>query len=67
MINDNNYVVVASWRIIGQNKDSTYHHICFHQGLILKFLPVALVIEELIRYIQNEVSWCMIFANDIVF
>lgn len=38
----------------------------FHQLLTLGQFLFALMIGELVRHIQVEVPWCMLFANDIV-
>nr|XP_009603113.1 uncharacterized protein LOC104098151 [Nicotiana tomentosiformis] len=37
-----------------------------HQGSTLNPFLFALAIDALTRHIQGEVSWCMLFANDIV-
>ena len=44
-----------------------YVGISLHQGSALNPFLCTLVIDELTRGIQNALSWCMLFADDIVF
>ena len=41
-------------------------NICLHQGSPLSPYSFALVMDEVIRDIQGEISWCMLFADDVV-
>lgn len=37
-----------------------------HQGSILSHFSFSLMMDELIRFIQDKVSRCMLFADDII-
>ena len=37
-----------------------------HRGPTLSLYLFALIMDELTAHIQEEISWCMLFANDIV-
>ena len=37
-----------------------------HQGLLLSLYLVALVMDELARPIQDEIPWCLLYADNIV-
>jgi len=41
-------------------------NIGLHQGLALSLFLFTIVMDELTRKIQDEVPWCMLFADDIV-
>ncbi|XP_070029668.1 uncharacterized protein [Nicotiana sylvestris] len=53
-------------RTVGGNLDHFSVMMGLHQGLALSPFLFALVMDVLTRHIQGEVSWCMLFANDIV-
>ena len=37
-----------------------------HQGSILSFYHFALAMDQLTKHIQDEITWCMLFTDDIV-
>ena len=58
--------VVTSVRTNNGNTDYFPIKIGLHQGLALSPHPFALVMDEVTRNIQGDISWCMLFADDIV-
>jgi len=37
-----------------------------HQGFVLSLFLFVIVMDEITRAIQDEIPWCMLFADDIV-
>ena len=58
--------VVANVRTCGGTTSDFSITIGLHQGSILSPFLFAIVIDNLTRAIQDEILWCMRFANDIV-
>ena len=53
------------WTCDGDTTDFPFN-IGLHQGLVLSHYLFALVIDEVRRDIQDNIPWCMLFANDVV-
>lgn len=53
-------------RLVGGDLQHLLVMMGLHQGLSLSSFLFSLVLNELTRQIQGEVSWCMFFADDIV-
>jgi len=60
------YDVVANVRTCGGLTSDFSITIGLHQGSALSPFLFVIVMNELIRAIQDEISWCMLFADDIV-
>ena len=58
--------VVTNVRICGRITSDFSITIRLHQGSALSPFLFAIVMDELTRAIQDEISWCMLFADDIV-
>ena len=58
--------VVANVRTCGGITSDFSIIIGLHQGSALSPFLFVIVMDELTRAIQNEIPWCMLFANDIV-
>ena len=58
--------VVANVRTCGGITSDFFITIGLHQESTLSPFLFAIVMDELTRAIQNEISWCMLFADDIV-
>ena len=53
-------------RTVGGDSEHFLVEMGLHQGSVLSPFLFALVMDELTRSIQEEVPWCMLFADDIV-
>ena len=53
-------------RTVGGDSEDFSIEMGLHQGSVLSPFLFALVMDELTRSIQEEVPWCMLFADDIV-
>ena len=58
-------VVISIWTTGDETKEFPIT-IGLHQGSALSPYLFALVMDEITRHIQDEVPWCMLFADDIV-
>ena len=57
--------VVANVRTYG-DITSDFSIIGLHQGSALSPFLFAIVMDELTKAIQDEIPWCMLFADDII-
>jgi len=58
--------VVANVRTCGGITSDFLIIIGLHQGSALSPFLFVIVMDELIRAIQDEIPWCMLFADEIV-
>ena len=58
--------VVTNIRICGGLTDEFPIKIGVHQGSALSPLLFAIVMDEIIESIHEDIFWCMLFADDIV-
>jgi len=56
----------TSVRMLRGVTDDFFVGIGLHQGSALSPFLFTLVVDELTRGIQDELSWCMLFADDII-
>jgi len=57
---------VTSVRTSGGIFDELLNTIGLHQGSTLSVYLFVVVMDELVKSIQEEVTWCMLFGGDIV-
>jgi hypothetical protein len=57
---------VTSFRTSDGNTDDFTIKIGLHQGLALSPYLFDLVMDEVTRYIQGDIPWCMLFEDDVV-
>ena len=53
-------------RICGGDTTNFPINIGLHRGLVLSPYLFALVMDEVIRDIQGDILWCMLFADDVM-
>ncbi|XP_055830899.1 uncharacterized protein LOC129899928 [Solanum dulcamara] len=58
--------VKSQVKTVGGNSENFLVEMGLHQGSVLRPFLLALVMDELTRFIQEEVSWCMLFVDDII-
>jgi len=56
---------VANVRTCGGTTSDFSITIGLHQGSALSLFLFAILMDELTRVIQDEIPWCMLFADDI--
>jgi hypothetical protein len=60
-----NNVVTNVWTSDGDTNDFLIN-IELHQGLALSPYLFVLVMDEVTRDIQGDISWCMLFTDDVI-
>jgi hypothetical protein len=58
--------IVTSVRTIRGDTNDFPINIGLHQGLALSPYLFALVMDEVTKYIQGGIPWCMLFVDDVV-
>jgi hypothetical protein len=58
--------VVTSVRTSDGDTNDFLINIGLHQGSALSPYLLALVMDEVTRDIQGDISWCMLFADDVI-
>ena len=64
-----NVVLLKNWTSVRTNDGNTDYFLIkigLHQGSTLSPYLFALVMNEVTRNIQWDISWCMLFADDVV-
>ena len=59
-------IVLTSIRIVGGKSGEFPITIGLHQSSTLSLYLFAFVMYELTKYIQDQIRWCMLFADDVV-
>jgi len=57
--------VRISMSMLGEDTNGFPSHVCLHQGSTIAPFVFTIVMRELAMGIQEEVSWCMHFAEDV--
>jgi Reverse transcriptase (RNA-dependent DNA polymerase) len=58
--------IVTYVRACDGESDTFPIKIGLHQGSVLSPYIFALVMDEIIKDIQGDIAWCMLFADDVV-
>ena len=58
--------VVTNVKTYGDLTDEFSITIALHQGLTLSPFLCAIIMDEITKSIHEDISWCMLFADDIV-
>ena len=66
LVKDMYHDVVICVRTCDGDTDDFLIKIGLHQGLTLSLYLFALVMDDVIRGIQGDIPWCMLFADDVV-
>ena len=58
--------VITNVKTCGGLTDEFSITIGVYQGSVLTFFLFAIVMDEITKSIHKDISWCMLFADDIV-
>ena len=57
---------IISIRILGEETREFVICIGLHQGLAVSLYLFALVMHGLTKHIQDQITWCMLFVDDVI-